>query len=36
VKEYPVAHFDFYRPDVRDQVIRDQIDFLQRHLQTPR
>jgi fermentation-respiration switch protein FrsA (DUF1100 family) len=32
IKSYPVGHFDFYRPEVRDQVIRDQLDFLQRHL----
>jgi dienelactone hydrolase len=32
VKSYPVAHFDFYRPEVREQVIRDQLEFLHRHL----
>jgi uncharacterized protein len=33
VKSYPVAHFDFYRAEVRDRVIRDQLEFLRRHLQ---
>jgi dienelactone hydrolase len=31
-KDYPHAHFDFYHPDVRAQVVADQIDFLRRHL----
>lgn len=31
-KTYPYAHFDFYRPDVRDQVVADQIAFLEQHL----
>jgi dienelactone hydrolase len=31
-REYPVSHFEFYRQDVRSQVLRDQIAFLQRHL----
>lgn len=31
-REYPVSHFEFYREDVRAQVLRDQIAFLQRHL----
>jgi pimeloyl-ACP methyl ester carboxylesterase len=29
-KIYPNAHFDFYRPDVRAQVIGDQVAFLER------
>lgn len=28
---YRSAHFDFYRPDIRAQVLRDQIDFLVLH-----
>jgi uncharacterized protein len=32
LKSYPYAHFEFYRPDVRTQVIKDQIDFLRTHL----
>ncbi len=31
-KSYPVAHFEFYRPDVRAVVIMDQINFLRKHL----
>ncbi len=31
-KSYPFAHFDFYRPDVRARVVKDQIDFLRKHL----
>jgi dienelactone hydrolase len=31
-KIYPYAHFDFYRPDVRAQVIGDQVAFLRKHL----
>jgi hypothetical protein len=31
-KIYPYAHFDFYRPDVRAQVIADQVAFLRKHL----
>lgn len=31
-KSYPVAHFDFYRPEVRKMAIADQIAFLRRHL----
>lgn len=29
---YPVAHFEFYRPDVRSIVLRDQINFLRKHM----
>ena len=36
LKSYPHAHFDFYRPDVRAQVIGDQIDFLRKHLMVHR
>lgn len=32
LRSYPCAHFDFYRPDVRAQVLADQIAFLRRHL----
>ncbi|MBH5319537.1 hypothetical protein I6N90_17205 [Paenibacillus sp. GSMTC-2017] len=28
LKSYPVTHFDFYRPDIREQVVADQIAFL--------
>jgi hypothetical protein len=31
LKIYPCAHFDFYRPDVRVQVIGDQVAFLGKH-----
>jgi pimeloyl-ACP methyl ester carboxylesterase len=36
LKTYPCAHFDFYRPDVRAQVIRDQLAFLRKHLMVDR
>ena len=29
IKTYPVAHFDFYRPDIRKQLLSDQADFLE-------
>jgi len=29
---YPDAHFEFYSPEMRARVIRDQITFLQKHL----
>lgn len=32
LKSYPVDHFDFYHPDIRKQIINDQIDFLSKHL----
>lgn len=32
LKTYPYAHFEFYRPEVRAQVVKDQIDFLRQHL----
>lgn len=32
VREYPCAHFDFYRGEWRDRAIRDQLHFLARHL----
>jgi dienelactone hydrolase len=32
LKIYPCAHFDFYRPDVRAQVVGDQVAFLRKHL----
>lgn len=28
IRRYPVAHFDFYRPEVREQVLADQLEFL--------
>jgi dienelactone hydrolase len=31
-KSYPVAHFEFYHPDVRAMVLKDQINFLRKHL----
>jgi hypothetical protein len=31
-KGYPIAHFDFYRPDVRAMVLSDQVNFLRKHL----
>lgn len=31
-KSYPVGHFDFYRPDIREQVSTDQVNFLSKHL----
>ena len=36
LKGYPCAHFAFYRPDVRAQVVGDQIDFLRKHLMVNR
>jgi hypothetical protein len=30
VRSYPGSHFDMYRPDVRDRVLADQVDFLAR------
>lgn len=32
IMEYPVAHFDVYHGPVRDEIARDQRDFLVRHL----
>jgi dienelactone hydrolase len=29
---YPVAHFEFYRPDIRSIVLKDQINFLKKHM----
>lgn len=31
VKSYPVTHFEFYEPGIRERIISDQIDFLQRN-----
>lgn len=31
-RAYPVTHFDVYRPNVRQQVVQDQISFLHEHL----
>jgi dienelactone hydrolase len=36
LNNYPCAHFDFYRPDVRAQVVRDQVAFLRKHLMVDR
>lgn len=36
LKSYPVAHFDFYRPEIRKQITADQIAFLRQHLGEPR
>ena len=30
IKTYPVAHFDFYRPDIRQQLLKDQADFFEK------
>ena len=30
LRSYPFAHFDIYRPDVRERVLADQVDFLKR------
>ena len=32
LKSYPFAHFDIYLPEFREQVVRDQIEFLRKHL----
>lgn len=32
LRSYPVGHFEMYRPDIRDQVLRDQTEFLLRVL----
>ncbi|RAL22573.1 alpha/beta fold hydrolase [Thermoflavimicrobium daqui] len=32
LQTYPVGHFDFYCPEIREQVSSDQVDFLSRHL----
>jgi alpha-beta hydrolase superfamily lysophospholipase len=29
---YPVAHFEFYQPEIRSIVLKDQINFLQKHM----
>ncbi|GAA4287625.1 alpha/beta hydrolase [Georgenia daeguensis] len=34
VRTYPCSHFDMYRPDVRERVLADQVDFLSRALAT--
>lgn len=30
LRSYPFAHFDFYRSDIRERVIADQLEFLNR------
>lgn len=32
VRSYPVTHYEMYRPDVREQVLADQLVFLKKHL----
>jgi pimeloyl-ACP methyl ester carboxylesterase len=32
---YPISHFDFYRPDVRRQVLADQSEFLREAFDLP-
>ena len=32
LKSYPFSHFDIYLPQFREQVVRDQIEFLRRNL----
>jgi hypothetical protein len=32
LRSYPCSHFDFYRPEVRARVIKDQIGFLRKHV----
>ena len=32
LKSYPFAHFDIYRPEYRDQVLSEQIEFLRKNL----
>jgi hypothetical protein len=32
LRRYPVGHFEFYLPPIRDEVIADQVDFLRTHL----
>lgn len=31
-KAYPLAHFDFYNPEIRAGIIREQLRFYQQHL----
>jgi hypothetical protein len=32
MRRYPCTHFDFYLPEVREAVVRDQVSFLTTHL----
>ena len=32
VRSYPVSHYEMYRPEIRERVLADQLDFLERHL----
>ncbi|ABS64459.1 alpha/beta hydrolase fold [Parvibaculum lavamentivorans DS-1] len=32
LRRYPIRHFEIYREDIRDMVLRDQIAFLKTHL----
>jgi dienelactone hydrolase len=36
IKRYDAGHFDFYRTELFEALIRDQVDFLSRHLASPR
>lgn len=33
IRRYPIRHFDVYRPEVREAVVKDQISFLKSHLE---
>jgi dienelactone hydrolase len=35
LRSYPFAHFDIYRPEIRAQVLRDQVEFLRRAFAAP-
>jgi dienelactone hydrolase len=32
VKAYPVAHFDFYKPEIREGIIAEQLQFYKKYL----
>lgn len=32
VRSYPVTHYEMYRPEIRERVLADQLEFLKRHL----
>jgi uncharacterized protein len=34
LREYPIAHFDFYRPDMRDKILGDQATFFKEALKS--
>jgi len=31
-RSYPITHYEVYRPEIREQVLADQLAFLQKHL----